>query len=490
MLRSSFYSAGVVLLGATAFAQGNLGGQLRPITAPVKYAGVYHLGTGTWTHGQQGTAATAAAGIIYDNTCTSGYYGGMPTGAIFTDEGRLPSTTSTVLANSWGLGNDSEVGTQQSYSIDGFQIAYCTSDATPRTYDMKFYEAYDACAVAAANPTAAFTITGLPASTVAGAQACWIVDLDLCAASLSFNMQGDADGQYTGASTGVGDTFGWSFKLTSPSLSAGDGFIIAGGVVSAGSPQTCSGSDGTVFDTGSVSSTYPANQDAINLGCGTLAAGATPEEGSGMGSQDRFRIESLPGTPDGCYFFGGNPAGSFHLQLYSGSVTLPNVSPMVAFCDPASGGVIGCPCGNPAAGSGRGCDNSAATGGASIAASGSANLASDTLSFVTAGQRPTGTTILLQGTASIATGAGFGQGVRCVGGSLKRLYVQAAVGGSITAPPVGGPTVSARSAALGDVIAPGTHRYYSAYYRDPVVLGGCNALFTFNITNAGDVLWN
>ena len=33
MLRSSFYSAGVVLLGATAFAQRDLGGQLRPITS-------------------------------------------------------------------------------------------------------------------------------------------------------------------------------------------------------------------------------------------------------------------------------------------------------------------------------------------------------------------------------------------------------------------------------------------------------------------------
>jgi hypothetical protein len=145
MLRSSFYSAGVVLLGASAFAQSNLSGQMRPITAPVKYAGVYHLGTGTWTHGTQGTAATSAAGIIYDNTCATGYYGPMPQNAIWTDEGRLPSLSSTVLPNSWGLGNDSEVGTQNSYTVDGFQIAYCTDEITARTYNIKFYEAYDAC---------------------------------------------------------------------------------------------------------------------------------------------------------------------------------------------------------------------------------------------------------------------------------------------------------------------------------------------------------
>jgi hypothetical protein len=490
MLRSSFYSAGVVLLGASAFAQGNLSGQLHPITAPVKYAGVYHLGTGTWTHGQQGTAATAAAGVIYDNTCATGYYGGILTGGTFTDEGRLPSTTSTVLANSWGLGNDSEVGTQQSYTIDGFQIAYCTNEATPRSYDMKFFEAYDACTVAPATATAAFNITGLPASATAGVQACWIVDFDLCAASLSFNMQGDADGLYTGSTTGVGDTFGWSFKLTSAAPNGADGWILAGGDFSAGSYTTCSGSDGTVFDTGSVSSTYPANSDLIALACGSLAAGSTPEEGSGMGSQDRFRIEGNGTTADGCYWFGGTVAANFHLQLYSGNVTLPNVSPMVAYCDPSSAGVIACPCGNPPAGSGRGCDNSAATGGASISATGSASTGSDTLVFTTSGQRPTGTTILLQGNNTLAVGAPFGQGVRCVGGVLKRLYVKTASGGSITAPVTGDPSVSARSSALGDPIAPGSHRYYSAYYRDPVILGGCNVLFTFNITNAGDVLWN
>ena len=490
MLRSSFYSAGVVLLGATAFAQGNLGRQLRPITAPVKYAGVYHLGTGTWTQGTPGGAAVAAAGIIYDNTCNSGYYGGTQTNAIFIDEGRLPSQSSTPLVNSWGVGNDSEVGTQNSYSVDGFQIAYCTNENSTRTYNINFYEAYDACAVANPTPTAAFNVTGLPASSVAGNQACWLVDLDLCAASLSFTMQGDADGVYSGTSTGFGDTFGWSIQLVSTEPLNGDGPIIAGGDIVAGSPQLCSGSDGTVFDTGTVSSTYPANSDLIQLGCGTLAAGSTPESGTGMTTQDRFRIENSAPTADGCYWFGGNPIGSFHLQLYSGSVNVPSTSPMVPYCDPGSAGVISCPCGNPPAGSGRGCDNSSATGGASISASGSASLASDTLVFVTANQRPTGTTILLQGNNQLPVGAGFGQGVRCVGGTLKRLYVKTAAGGSITAPGTGDPTVSARSAALGDVIAPGSTRYYAAYYRDPIILGGCNPLFTFNITNSGSVLWN
>jgi hypothetical protein len=163
----------------------------------------------------------------------------------------------------------------------------------------------------------------------------------------------------------------------------------------------------------------------------------------------------------------------------------------VAFCDPGSAGVIACPCSNPPSGAGRGCDNSQATGGASIGASGSANLAADTLVFATSSQTANGTTILLQGTVNNGTGVVFGQGVRCVGGLLKRLYVKSPGGtGGITAPGPGDLSVSARSAALGDPIGAGQHRYYMAYYRDPTVLGGCPAASTFNGTNAQDVTWN
>ena len=84
----------------------------------------------------------------------------------------------------------------------------------------------------------------------------------------------------------------------------------------------------------------------------------------------------------------------------------------------------------------------------------------------------------------------FGQGVRCAGGSLKRLYMKVAVGGSITAPEPGDLSITARSTALGDPILAGTHRYYAAYYRDPVILGGCPAASGFNITEHVDILWS
>ena len=109
--------------------------------------------------------------------------------------------------------------------------------------------------------------------------------------------------------------------------------------------------------------------------------------------------------------------------------------------------------------------------------------------LATAGEKPTATSILLQGNVEVANGTAFGMGVRCVGGTLKRLYVKTASGGSITAPGPGDLSVSARSATLNHPIAPGTDRWYAVYYRDPIVLGGCSAASTFNATQTGAVSW-
>ena len=178
----------------------------------------------------------------------------------------------------------------------------------------------------------------------------------------------------------------------------------------------------------------------------------------------------------------------------SGSITVSGTlhanvgAPMVSLCDPGQAGVLACPCANPPAGSARGCDNSAFTGGAQLSASGLPSLSADSLQFTTTGEKPTAGSVLLQGTTSIS-GAVFGQGVRCVGGTLKRLYLANAVGGSIHVPAPGSPSVSARSAALGDTIPSGGTRTYAVYYRDPVVLGGCPATSGFNVTQAGQVSW-
>jgi hypothetical protein len=54
--------------------------------------------------------------------------------------------------------------------------------------------------------------------------------------------------------------------------------------------------------------------------------------------------------------------------------------------------------------------------------------------FTTTGEKLTATSILLQGTTVAASGVVYGQGVRCLGGTLKRLFVKTAFDGSILAP--------------------------------------------------------
>lgn len=146
-----------------------------------------------------------------------------------------------------------------------------------------------------------------------------------------------------------------------------------------------------------------------------------------------------------------------------------------------------CPCQNNG-GSGRGCENSASTGGARLTASGSTSP--DTVVLTSSGERPTSLSIFLQGTGGLAVPVPFGDGLRCVSGTLKRLYVRNAVGGVVSAPQGGDPSITQRSSSLGDPIAPGSMRHYHAYYRDPVQ-SFCpdppgNA---FNASNGITILW-
>jgi len=162
-----------------------------------------------------------------------------------------------------------------------------------------------------------------------------------------------------------------------------------------------------------------------------------------------------------------------------------------SLCDPGVNGVVPCPCSNAPLIPGLGCDNSSGTGGAELSASGGTYVSSDSLVFTTNGETSAALSIVMQGNVFLANGVAYGQGVRCVGGATKRLFVKSAVAGSITAPDfgVGDATVSARSASKGDVIQPGQSRWYLVYYRDPIVLGGCSASSTFNATQTGQVTW-
>jgi hypothetical protein len=183
-----------------------------------------------------------------------------------------------------------------------------------------------------------------------------------------------------------------------------------------------------------------------------------------------------------------NPAGAGS----SGSFTIEEQ--YVQFCPPGVGGITSCPCGNPQipAGSMKGCNNfkSGGTGGAILTASGAARIPADTLNLSMTNGLAAHVTVLIQGTTHANNR--YGAGVRCIAGTLKRLYMgNPDVGGSINFPNNATP-VHLESSAKGYTIVPGTTLYYFCAYRNTEANGqpGCPGLtFGFNSTNAVAVLW-
>ena len=146
-----------------------------------------------------------------------------------------------------------------------------------------------------------------------------------------------------------------------------------------------------------------------------------------------------------------------------GAHELPNTL-YTFFCAGDGTLATACPCANTGA-SGRGCLNSDSfSPGALLTASGAASP--DTVVLSSSDMLASVPCIFLQGDAVVTNGIVFGDGVRCVGGQLKRLGLKIASGGIASYPGVGDPSISARSAALGDGIAPGSQRFYQVYYRD------------------------
>jgi hypothetical protein len=195
-------------------------------------------------------------------------------------------------------------------------------------------------------------------------------------------------------------------------------------------------------------------------------AGSPVVVSSVLSPKDKLRVcNDSSGMARAAWADARTDSGDIYAQNLNGDGSL-GAPPLNAtpFCFGDGSQTTACPCANSGT-AGRGCDNSAATGGAQL--SGAGTTTPDTLVLSSSGELPTVLTIFLQGNVALATGITFGDGVRCAGGSLKRLYTKNAVAGTASAPGAGDPPVSARSASLGDPISPGTQRWYQAYYRDP-----------------------
>ena len=205
---------------------------------------------------------------------------------------------------------------------------------------------------------------------------------------------------------------------------------------------------------------------------------------------------SWTGFPVGHVVFQIPAGGSFNFDVM-GAVESGIAGLQIDKLDPTGtpgcfgdGSGAACPCANSGQ-PGQGCRNSASINGALLGAVGQASLGFDTLGFECTFLPPNVAGILVQGSQLVAPIA-FGDGLRCVGGSLKRLYLANADATGALALPLNSWAfpVSVRSAALGDVLAPGAVRSYQHYYRDnnaswcPAPQGS-----NFNISNAVTITW-
>jgi hypothetical protein len=157
-------------------------------------------------------------------------------------------------------------------------------------------------------------------------------------------------------------------------------------------------------------------------------------------------------------------------------------NPAFAFCF-GDGSGTACPCGNNSVvGSGEGCLSSIGNGGL-LSVSGTPSIAAD--SVVLQGNGMTDSSCLyFQGTAQVGggTGAAFGDGLRCAGGTTIRLGNKTNILGASQYPGAGDPALSVK----GQVAAPGV-REYQVWYRnaDPTF---CTAS-TYNLTNGFQLTW-
>lgn len=143
-----------------------------------------------------------------------------------------------------------------------------------------------------------------------------------------------------------------------------------------------------------------------------------------------------------------------------------------------------CPCGNSTLRP-RGCGNSVHVNGAELTTYGIPRVSHDTLRLDAFGMPPSTNGLFFQGTSQVAAGLGvpFGDGLRCVGGTIVRLGIFTAgpTGGASNPQAGGAPLSVAGSVAAGDV------RHFQVWYRnaDPA---WCTPA-TFNLTNGVTVVW-
>jgi hypothetical protein len=427
---SSLLKGGTVLLvsacfAAPSFAQSTL--RAEQITVPIKDAGILRMATGTWDRSPGSTLALGSE-TIFNNNAPSGYFNPQDAPQTQIGEGRVPSSSSE--------------GTAAAYTVNCWQIAYCTNDLIGPVVDASgiWYNDYSSCsdpqvdggigslpsAVAGSN-----LATGMPGTIGIGTQSCWIVTIDLSATSDVFTIGGDTDGTFDNLSGNPElDSFGWAVTITNIGVSTTTGLLIAGDPNNAGH------------------------------GAGTDPAwGFAPgPDGTGLDEVDQFWItDTANASNDGCYWFGGYPTNSIwggHWHQLQG--------------DDGAGGPFTNYCPQPSVNS---------TGGAStLTATGSGSISANDL-VLTADSLPSQPGIFIAGPSAAATPLFCGN--LCIGfGGLQRFTSTASPAGGVISVNVDYNDVTQVPGGL-NVIA-GASYFYQRWNRDPAHFAACGDVATFS----------
>ncbi len=272
MLKTLTISGSLILVASAGFAQTGI--QAKPVPARLQNAGVYHVGTGTWTRTH--TTLTPSE-VYYTNSANTGFYGviGQGLDMIWTDEGNIPSS-----------GHVSG-GRDGSMVVQSLEFAYCSGVlGTTQNGGFIFYNSYASCTDPIGQPSVANLAFSVPGAGSSGVN-CWLVTFDLTGSGAEFKLDADA-GVFDG--TTALDNFGWTLLLDDQGSGGFNGPFLNG------DPNNFAYGDGT----------YYQNPTA------TLA--------TGLDTRDQFWFSDPTSTiANGCYWFfgyaGGNPFASFWLTL-------------------------------------------------------------------------------------------------------------------------------------------------------------------------------
>jgi hypothetical protein len=211
---------------------------------------------------------------------------------------------------------------------------------------------------------------------------------------------------------------------------------------------------------------------AAELGCNDDACSGVTSSVTvpiSVGAPYTIQIGSPPGAPPG-------PASFTITETPGGGSITP-------FCF-GDGTGMPCPCSSPAGAPGHGCSNSAHANGAIVSVlSGSESIAAADLRLTSTGHRLSTLAVWFQGDV-LANQVVYGDGLRCVGSPLVRLYSMSFAPGTMPDPldSPASPSIVVR----GGITVPGTVKGYFLAYRDPAGYA-CSA--TFNASNALSVTW-